>query len=603
MGGAVATTHERVREADRVVAELGRGAGRLRLRIGEGLDVLDEGDKLGTVGFAAVRTYAFERCERGPRWAAESRALARRLLRKGETGLPKVRHALMTGMMSWSMAELVARHASAEDEAEFIEASGTRTVAKMVTWIAERARAANAAIEQEAGRGAKPKLLPVPERAEIEEESSAALQLRVTAQEMLMLHAARTLVTALDGKRPSDEHFWSVLLAEAISTMTDPATKRLACAGVSPVNEERLKTMLRQTVEAQRRREDEAEAELSKATPIEPLEPFGPMPPEPLEVDAELRRCSKELVVRDLRLGQLVRDLFAARGWKLLKYGSQEQYARERIGMSLSALRQRIRLADWVDEMPELGQAIETGELGFEAAMLVGRIANPDTVVAWIDRAKERTLKHLREEVEAVKLRSAVGLESSVEPPTDEELEKVQDFERQVLKGEAFEATIGPKRDQQISVIDGAGCELSFRVSAFVIAELHRQRAVFDRVRPPDTPMTFVEFLCASLCMAWLPTVMRGNDVAYASVYQRDRWQCSNPMCDEPGREPHHVELRSRGGSDGDENVIATGHACHRPGIHGGRLGVTGPADDLTWTIGTDPVAVVRGRVKKNLKN
>mgnify|MGYP007032564569 FL=1 len=473
----------------------------------------------------------------------------------------------------------------------------------MVTWIAERARAVNAAIEKEAGQGAKPKLLPVPERAEIEEESSAALQLRVTAQEMLMLHAARTLVTALDGKRPSDEHFWSVLLAEAISTMTDPATKRLACAGVSPVNEERLKSMLQRTGEAQRRREDEAEAELSKASPMEPLEPFGPMPSEPLEIDAELRRCSKELVVRDLRLGQLIRDLFAARGWKLLKYGSQEQYARERIGMSLSALRQRIRFADWVDEMPELGEAIEAGELGFEAAMLVGRIANPDTVAAWIDRAKERTLKHLREEVEAVKLRSAVNLEASLEPPTDEELETVQDFERQVLKGEAFEATIGPKRDQQISVIDGAGCELSFRVSAFVIAELHRQRAVFDRVRPADTPMTFVEFLCTSLCMAWLPIVIRGNDVAYASVYQRDRWQCSNPMCDEPGREPHHVELRSRGGSDGDENVISTGHACHRPGIHGGRLGVTGPADDLTWTIGTDPVAVVRGRVKKNLKN
>ena len=52
MRSPMTMTHQEVREADRVVAELGRGAGRLRLRIGEGLDVLDEGDKLGGVQLA-----------------------------------------------------------------------------------------------------------------------------------------------------------------------------------------------------------------------------------------------------------------------------------------------------------------------------------------------------------------------------------------------------------------------------------------------------------------------------------------------------------------------------------------------------------------------
>jgi hypothetical protein len=174
----------------------------------------------------------------------------------------------------------------------------------------------------------------------------------------------------------------------------------------------------------------------------------------------------------------------------MLKYASKEQYARERVGMSLAALRARVRLAKWVEEMPEIGEAIEAGELGFEAAMLVGRVANPDTAPKWIDRAKRRTIKHLREEVEAVQLRSRVNDEASLEPPTDEELKEVEDFERAVGRGEMLKATIGPKRDQQISVSDGAGCELFFRVSAFVVAELHRQRAAYERVRPPDTPMT-----------------------------------------------------------------------------------------------------------------
>jgi hypothetical protein len=74
-------------------------------------------------------------------------------------------------------------------------------------------------------------------------------------------------------------------------------------------------------------------------------------------------------------------------------------------------------------------------------------------------------------------------------------------------------------------------------------------------------------------------------------------------VCDEPATEPHHVVHRSRGGSDKDENVTGTGNFCHRPGIHEGRLEVTGTAGNLTWTIGRDPIMVVRGREKKNLKN
>jgi hypothetical protein len=121
-------------------------------------------------------------------------------------------------------------------------------------------------------------------------------------------------------------------------------------------------------------------------------------------------------------------------------------------------------------------------------------------------------------------------------------------------------------------------------------------------VRQPDVPMTFIEFLCLSLWMAWLPTVASCK-IAYASVYQRDRWKCTNPTCDEAATEPHHIEWRSQGGSDEDENVTGQGNQCHRPGIHEGRLQVTGTADDLTWVIGRDPIMIVRGREKKNLKN
>jgi hypothetical protein len=68
-------------------------------------------------------------------------------------------------------------------------------------------------------------------------------------------------------------------------------------------------------------------------------------------------------------------------------------------------------------------------------------------------------------------------------------------------------------------------------------------------------------------------------------------------------RERIGMSLAALGGSDKDENVTGTGNFCHRPGIHEGRLGVTGTAGNLTWTIGRDPIMVVRGREKKNLEN
>ena len=63
-------------QLDEELYRLSRGAGRLRLRIGQALDRL--GDGFRELGFSTLGAYALERCCRGSRWAAESRALARR---------------------------------------------------------------------------------------------------------------------------------------------------------------------------------------------------------------------------------------------------------------------------------------------------------------------------------------------------------------------------------------------------------------------------------------------------------------------------------------------------------------------------------------------
>ena len=102
-----------VTQLDTELHRLARGAGRLRLRIGQALHRLADG--IHDLGFSTLGAYALERCNRGGRWAAETRTLARRL-----QSLPHLTEALESGSIGWSMAELLARHATPQTEAALL---------------------------------------------------------------------------------------------------------------------------------------------------------------------------------------------------------------------------------------------------------------------------------------------------------------------------------------------------------------------------------------------------------------------------------------------------------------------------------------------------
>jgi hypothetical protein len=136
--------------------------------------------------------------------------------------------------------------------------------------------------------------------------------------------------------------------------------------------------------------------------------------------------------------------------------------------------------------------------------------------------------------------------------------------------------------------------ELRLRVSRANYAWWRGLEAQARRWLPHGT--SWLRVLCLSIWNAWRHLL--GTSVAYGHIYIRDRFRCSSPVCNRRDVTPHHLQFRSAGGSDDDENVAAVCTWCHLFGVHGGRIRAEGTAERIHWELGAVgcPCLVVHGR-------
>src|SRR5690606_31704638 len=154
------------------------------------------------------------------------------------------------------------------------------------------------------------------------------------------------------------------------------------------------------------------------------------------ELDGCIRALSAELARRDLTMGAMFQRFREADGWRRLGWATEKQYVEERVGVSHASMKARLTLARRCRRLPAVAQALEAGHIGFEAASLVARVASPQTVERWIARARERTIQHLREEIEGVEmLARARGDASELVPPDEQLVAALAEAERWVLTG------------------------------------------------------------------------------------------------------------------------------------------------------------------------
>jgi hypothetical protein len=640
--------HGVVEQLDAELASLARAEAGMRLRLGQVLEVLGRGQHF-ELGFSSVAAYALERCDRSVRWVEGARCLARRL-----EPLPALRRALAFGSISWSMAELLARVAQPEDEASWMEAAQSRTVRQMRAQVLQAIAAAE---HHELARRSDALAIEDTETTEATDSSEmCTLTCTVDQEDAWLFEATRALLEQL-GVHGNDA-LVEALLAEGQGNLL----AALPSGWLDVERLERADTAQRTWVRELSRWRAEAEARCEQHF-LDALSGRGaiPDPKEPPsfrsgvahaaalglasleslcahDLDSLLRELSRSLSGHELELSRLVLQFHRADGWRLLGYATETQYVSERLGMSRSSFVARRALGMRLEKLPRVAEALGAGQIGVEAAVQIVRVAVSSTEVAWIDRARQRTIKHLREEVAAALVAVRWSGEAACPPPMDEEMAAFHQLEQAVVSGRVCQSR--PANDAPIehgSVVRWAEpgsaarrawlvmlgslsewlegglqmsaaraqppapnlaskgrIELRLRVSRANSAWWRGLEAQARRWLPSGT--SWLRFVCLSIWNAWRHLL--GTSVAYGHIYIRDRYRCSSPVCNRRDVTPHHLQFRSAGGSDDDENLVAVCTWCHLFGVHGGRIRAAGTAERIHWELGAAecPCLVVDGR-------
>ena len=297
---------------------MGRGASAVRLAVGEALDALSAAGGHHELGFSSLEAYARERCERTGRWAADTRALARRL-----RGLPRTREALQLGVIGWSTAELLARHVTCDSEVEWLGRASRATVRELRALLAD----AGATVDDDAAG---------------ELEATRTLTVRATREDGWMFECARKVADAVAGPMSADRLI-QALLAEGYSTSLElaPESAQSELHDIERLEHETgVESEAHVAWRAELRRfrsdaEELCEARLSSLSEMERPTVTATTVPSctprraPETLDREIRRLCSELSAHDLALGIVAESARKAEVWRRLGFATEAQYARE----------------------------------------------------------------------------------------------------------------------------------------------------------------------------------------------------------------------------------------------------------------------------------
>jgi len=321
-------------------------------------------------------------------------------------------------------------------------------------------------------------------------------------------------------------------------------------------------------------------------------------------VDASLRQV---LVARD-RAHECAALWFAEvsrRGlYRELGHASLHLYATQELGFSDNRYHQFKRLADDLDRLPVLREAVESGDIGWTKAQQVARVATEATQAVWVAKAATTGRRELEQQVRQARERrprvpAAAQLAfDRVEPPVADlpvtinlrgDGVRLARYESLVEKAHKL-GLVPAGADRFDLVLAALEClvesQPSEKVSHGPTAQIiihqcpdcERAAVTTNRGEKRVAPAQLAALTCdAHVRRPGKPNRATIKPSVRAAVLARDRHRCATPGCRSTHfLEVHHLTPRGQGGSNRAENLITLCSRCH--GFVHERGGTVAPA-------------------------
>jgi hypothetical protein len=509
------------------------------------------------LGFVRFSDYARERLGISARALESAAFVATRL-----EDLPRISAAFHAGELSWTKVRLLAGIAGAGDEDAWLE----RARAHPVDALEAAIRGGRAPTDPESdlidGEPAVTLRIGCPGRLRSLWRHACELASRVAGEPLVAWQAAEVIAAEGIAGRPAGVSVGDRVLVTLI---------RLGRRRAGPNDPERTHG------------NDAASPQLgNRATNApRPAESLAAST-DPFEVDRRLLAAIRASRGIEPQIGRLLRLIVDHHLYRSLGFRSLDGYVRERLGISLRKVWALVKVERSIRRATPFAEAYEQGRLSWVRALALLPVVDRSTAPDWIVRANAVTVRRLTDEVNWVlDRRDRQGGEASLAPPPLDCQLVSPVTERPVQIGARGEAG-GPWARNvtgraALEVSDG---EIRFTGPASVVALF---RDALDCCATAGEPRwSALERLLTRVIADWEAEPSHRDP-----VFARDGWRCTVPACSSRRNlHDHHVQFRSRGGTNRRANRTTVCAAHHLHGLHAGIVRARGAAPAVHWELG-----------------
>ena len=114
-------------------------------------------------------------------------------------------------------------------------------------------------------------------------------------------------------------------------------------------------------------------------------------------VHRTLKRVAKARALLDSNEAAALREAQRIRLWEQFGYTSLVDYMERELGYTARAAMDRLRVANAIEELPQVEAALEQGLLSFSGARALAPVVTPKTEAAWLEKTQDMNVRQIEE--------------------------------------------------------------------------------------------------------------------------------------------------------------------------------------------------------------